>query len=228
MSNKSFSLQSKNDYIVYLRFLIISSYKSLSSYKKYLSQTEAIIADKKLKERPDSVISHDTYEESRAKLLFVANKLLNIYGDHSNYGMSYKKFREKVKKAKTLALELPNLDEETKTHLNNLNSMRNWGNHIPESLLISALEISPSLHEPPFSPFTITMFEKCSGQWLISLYEESLRNIELYQNIHAQMMLDYTALIGEFPVILPINPGVRNLDDLEIPTTSWNIQQSKK
>ncbi|MED3541700.1 hypothetical protein ABEX53_22990 [Bacillus toyonensis] len=228
MSKKGFYLKSKNDYIIYLRHLIISSFKSLSTYKKYLAQVDEIIEIKKLRDRPNSVISNDIYEESRAKLLFVANKLLNIYGDHSHFGMSYKKFREKAKKDKSISLILPKLDEETKTHLNNLNSMRNWGNHVPESLLVAQIETNPGLLVPPFNPFTIAMYEKCSAQWLISLYEDSLRSVELFQEVHAQMMLDYKELIEEFPLPLPIDPGVRTLDDLIIPTTSWNIQQSKK
>ncbi|KAA0781923.1 hypothetical protein [Bacillus sp. BB56-3] len=228
MSKKAFNLKSKNDYIVYLRHLIIPSYKSLSLYKKYLAQVEEIIENKKLNERPNSIISNDIYEESKAKLLFVANHLLNIYGDHSNFAMSYKKFREKAKKDKSISLILPNLDEETKSNLNNLNSMRNWGSHIPESLLISQIELNPGLLSPPFNPFTVAIFENCSAQWLLSLYEESLRNAELYQKIHTQMMLDYSALIEEFPVLIPVDPGVRTLDDLQIPATSWNIQQGNK
>ncbi|MGD6788091.1 MULTISPECIES: hypothetical protein [Bacillus cereus group] len=99
---------------------------------------------------------------------------------------------------------------------------------MPESLLVAQIESNPGLLVPPFNPFTIAMFEKCSAKWLISLYEESLRNVELYQKIHTQMMLDYSKLIEELPIPLPVNPGVRTLDDLQIPTTSWKIQQSKK
>ena len=101
--------------------------------------------------------------------------------------------------------------------------MRNWGNHIPESLLLAQIESSPDLLVPPFNPFGIAMFENCSARWLISLYDESSRSFALYQKIHTQMILDYSQLIEEFPILLPYDPGVRTFDDLQIPTTSWNL-----
>ncbi|WP_257149757.1 hypothetical protein [Bacillus cereus] len=52
MSKKGFNLKSKNDYIIYLRHLIISSFKSLSTYKKYLTQVDEIIEIKKLEIDP--------------------------------------------------------------------------------------------------------------------------------------------------------------------------------
>ncbi|EJS63047.1 hypothetical protein [Bacillus cereus] len=226
MSKKDFKLQKKEDFIVYLRFLLIDSYRELESIQKYMTQVNEIIVRKKLKERPQRVITSDIYESARDKLGFVSNRLLNIYGDHANSAMSYKKFREKANKVKDL--NLPELDVEIKTYLNDLNSARNWSNHIPESLLTSQLKVNPSLYQPPYNSFTIAMYQRYRGDWLLNLYEQYETNIYIYKQIHACMITDCTVLIGEPPQLNPIDPGIRALNDMQIAVNSWNIQTNKK
>ncbi|MBD8138498.1 hypothetical protein IFR10_23770 [Bacillus sp. CFBP 13597] len=234
---KKFIINSRSDFIVYLRFLIIGAFKNLKRYDLYVEQLEQKIQKLNLRNKPNAIIDSEIYEEFNDKIQRVSNKLLNLFGDLQSDSLSYFKFRKQlVKRNIEVKKDLGELSEGLSKYLKLANESRNWGLHEPESLLNAHLENigklwskeEVDLYKTQFNPINIPDFEKYEGKWLISLYTECTNNRQLYAELYQSMLTDYKNLIGTFPEIKEFNVPVRPLEsELLIPKTSLLMQQKK-
>lgn len=65
---------------------------------------------------------------------------MNLLGDAQTSSISYFKFRSYISKHPIADVMLNSLEDETQELLKEFNKMRNWQNHIPESLLVAEME----------------------------------------------------------------------------------------
>lgn len=89
---KQFRVVTKNDYLIYLRQIVIGLNKHFNSLEKYRHALKVIIDELKLEENPKLEIDSSLYEDFRDKTQFVENKILNLLGDMQSDSMSYIKF----------------------------------------------------------------------------------------------------------------------------------------
>ena len=108
--------------------------------KKYNKETRTILD----KFQNGDVIPYDIYGDICDKTCNIMSYLLNLLGDCQMTSISYFKYRKQVQKLINKGIggiQLSALDTETESILMELNKLRNWQNHVPESLLISELEL---------------------------------------------------------------------------------------
>lgn len=233
---KNFEFRSKEDFIFYLRDLVISVYKAIKSLDFYLSEIKEDIEKYDLHENEKKLIPSQLYESHRDKIENVKSRIVNLLGDHSTGAMSYKKFRYEVEKYQrgTSNLQTAEITEEMRVELNNLNVVRNWLHHIPESMLISQIEIIKLKygedyfkHLAPFNPVYITDFEFYEALWLLDLYNDSLEGKALYRKIHQQMKRDYTKLTGTTFSKESRKLKVRPFEDISLVQMSMSMQRKE-
>ncbi|MCM0626613.1 hypothetical protein M5J14_19125 [Lysinibacillus sp. OL1_EC] len=235
---KQFRVVSKNDYLIYLRQIIVGLNKHFKSLKKYINEMENLVKNIGLLENPKLEIEATLYEDYRDKTQFVENKILNLLGDMQNDSMSYNKFKRKLVKrnieVKQLIGEIPN---ELSEMLNEMNNSRNWGLHEPESLLNAHLENIKEFWPKEelerylnnFNPIYIAKFNKYEGHWLLSLYHSCFHSLENYKEIYNYIIKDYEILSGNKDVQIVFNEaGTRPFKlDIKIPETSMKIQKKQ-
>ncbi|KGR89470.1 hypothetical protein [Lysinibacillus odysseyi] len=234
---KKFIITSRSDFAIYLRFLIIGTYRSLKKYNLYVEQLGEKIQELDLENKPKTPIDSEIYEEFNDKIQRVSNKLLNLFGDLQSDSLSYYKFRKQlVKRNIEVKKDLGELSELIWKNLSRANEARNWGLHEPESLLNAHFENIEKLwtreeferYKTEFTTVNIANFNKYEGSWLISLHRECENNQRLYNELYNSMLSDYTLLIGTSPEIKEVDYHTRPLDiELMIPKTSFLMQQKK-
>lgn len=234
---KRFNVNSKNDYLIYLRFITSSVHTNIKRYNLYIEQLGEKIKELDLYNNQHKKIDSFIYEEFRDKIHAVSIKLKNLFGDNANDALSYYKFRKKlVKNNVEVSKVLGDMSENLKRNLNDVNELRNWGLHEPESLLNAHLEnidVQWPKHEviyykTNFNPIMIHVFEKYEGKWLISLYEESKNMSQLYLELYESMLNDYQLLINSKLQIIEILNKNRPFEgEIELPITSFEMQKRK-
>ncbi|AKL94973.1 hypothetical protein CACET_c15240 [Clostridium aceticum] len=91
---KSFKLQKKEDFIVYLRKLIMSTYRHVKDYKRYIDELDSIIEERDLRNDKKKTIPRDLYTDIKHRITGVESHIMNIMGDLTNTALSYNKFRK--------------------------------------------------------------------------------------------------------------------------------------
>lgn len=91
---KRFNVVNHNDYLIYLRQIIVVLNKHFMRMEKYIAEMDCIVKDLKEKDNVDSNI----YEEYRDKTQYLENKILNLLGDIQSDSISYNKFKRKLVK----------------------------------------------------------------------------------------------------------------------------------
>lgn len=233
---KQFKVVTKNDYLIYLRQIVISLNIHFNSLEKYCDALKVIIDELKLEVNPKCEINSSLYEDFRDKTQFVENKILNLLGDMQNDSMSYIKFKKTLVKrnieVKQLISKVP---EELTVMLNEMNNSRNWGLHEPESLLNAHLENIKEVWPKEevrcylnnFNPIYIAKFNKYEGTWLLSLYESVTGNLKFYQDIYNYIIEDYKILSGDENYQVIYNEvDVRPFElEIKLPQTSMEMQK---
>ncbi|EEM94095.1 MULTISPECIES: hypothetical protein [Bacillus cereus group] len=234
---KRFILNNKKDYIIYLRYLIIQSYKFMNRHSIYINNLKGDIEDLNLLKKPHLNIDSSIYEEHNDRIQFISSKLLNLFGDLQGDALSYNKFRKKLVnrniEVKSLLGKLP---KEISNLLDSARDARNWGLHEPESLLVAHFENIKQLwpkqeidyYLSNFTPIAIPMFKKYEGAWLISLYEECLSMQKCNEKVFEQMIKDYEILIQDKVLINDIVHPVRPFEsEILLSKTSLQMQNRK-
>lgn len=130
---KEFKFNDITDYIFYLSELIVDLLQKTNRLKLYKEEIQQIISlnqDKKY-------IQSELYETISDKVNRLFQYLFNLLGDESKKAVSYKKYRKILyKNKKSLGIILNDLSQNELDILAELNTLRNWGLHIPESLYI--------------------------------------------------------------------------------------------
>lgn len=230
---KIYSLESKENFLLYLRRLIRSTYAEMKTLKIYTSELKDFIEKNEYNENPTAKINPKVYINYNDKINNVTGTLLNLIGDHTNSAMSYKKFRAiaKRKMDNGLDLGLKDLSKEIDDILTQINVDRNWSLHIPESLFTAELEIADKMrldghisYIKPDSTIRIVEFDYYEAAWLTDFLRETENLTEAFSKVFQQMKRDYSILVGESVRIEISRVDVRPIKDMDIPKMSMKIQ----
>jgi hypothetical protein len=228
MDLKGYTFNTKEDFIFYLRHILISVTKNLSTYEKRISDLANYIEEKNLIERPRRVVSTEVYENFRSLLGFTGNYLSNLFGDTAEYGSSYRNYRRYAKKkAMELGIKYLEFSQNQETELNAITSARNWGNHVPVSLIHSTKDKAFGEVIDTSIPIFVPKFEKFEGLWLVDLYNSNFASLKGYKEMFKLAVKDYEILTGKPCVMFEKSYPVRDMSDLIIPRISVGIQNKE-
>lgn len=208
-NKKQFPLDSKENCCIYLCRIISSCELCMDKLKNYNKQIKNDLE----KYSQCNVVPYDIYGEHADKTYNVISYLANLLGDCQKTSISYFKYREEIsKRIKRGNLDIPltEITEEIKDLMCEFNKMRNWLNHVPESLLIAELElINKGERQLPRNPVEITHYYNVTYEYFEHLY---LSNDEFYTNARQVIQVakrDYSLLMGTkvaYPRIYCSNP----------------------
>lgn len=226
--------EKKEKYINYLRELITRTHKCLNAHNTYLEELKEYILKKSDGvldcEQSNIFVDYLDYRRYLDLLSSPESYLLNLIGDSQAVSMSYKKFRDlidkKIKKNK-LDFELDALSEEEVFILSSLNKLRNWINHVPESLLTSEEKLISEgfFGRHSVNPIYINDFESCTLKFIEDLYEQSKHLNSGFKHIYNCMKRDYSKLIGqEIKIENRITHKPKGLEYLELGKFSAEVQ----
>lgn len=194
---KQFPLVNKENCVIYLTRIISSCELCMDRYKKYNQETQAILD----KYHSEDVISYDIYGDICDKTCNVMSYLLNLIGDCQTTSISYFKYRKQVQKLINKGIDgiqLSSLDTNTESILTEFNKLRNWQNHVPESLLISELElIEKKKMYLPRNPMSIVHYNYVTYEYFMDLYASNLDFCKNARKIIQVAKKDYALLVGE-------------------------------
>lgn len=194
---KQFPLIDKENCIIYLCRIISSCELCMDRYKIYNKEMEKILEQYKGKEK----IPYEIYINAGDKTSNVMCYLLNLLGDCQTSSISYFKYRKQVQKVINKGneeLKLEKLDNDIEATLNEFNKLRNWQNHVPESLLVSEVDLIKKKEAVlPTNPMTIVHYNYVCYDYFLDLYESNVRFYKGARKIIQAAKRDYKLLQGE-------------------------------
>lgn len=194
---KQFPLVNKENCAIYLTRIISSCELCMDRYKKYNKETRIILD----KYQSGDVIPYDIYGDICDKTCNIMSYLLNLLGDCQTTSISYFKYRKQVQKLINKGndeIQLSSLNAETESILTEFNKLRNWQNHVPESLLVSELElIEKRKMDLPSNPMSIVHYNYVTYEYFMDLYESNLDFCSNARKIIQVAKKDYALLMGE-------------------------------
>lgn len=223
---KQFILNNKEDYIIYLQNIIILAVRCIERHNRYLQELRLIIEEYKNCDK----IPYEIYSNIEARLAYEESYMLNLFGDHQKASVSYFKFRDlliKYAKKSDSKIEYYNFTEEEQYILKRFNLLRNWNNHIPESILTSDLEMIKAGMSSVYikNPIQVPIYNYIEYGYISSLFTASSS-----LNSDAKKMLqcakkDYSLLINEHVRVYKIDiDEPRDMRDMLITKMSADIQ----
>ncbi|KOS61965.1 hypothetical protein FJQ98_19365 [Lysinibacillus agricola] len=228
MSLKGYTFKDASDFIYYLNHLLILTYNNLEVYERLINKLGRYIEEKNLIGDQQQIITSIDYEEFRAMLGYQSNYLNNLIGDHAAFGCSYQNYRKNIElNAVELNLGYVELSQDQREDLNRVTTARNWGNHVPVSLINSTLQKAYNVPIDLTKPIYTAHFNNYDGAWLIDMYQSSLNSLEGYKIIFETMKEDYSKLTGHPCTIEKQLYEIRDMRDLIIPKISADIQSKK-
>jgi hypothetical protein len=224
---KIYKFREKEDYIFYLSEIISDTVKYKERLKRYLTEINDLVAL-----NPDAkVIDAFTYESVSDKAKAILYYLFNLLGDESKSAISYRKFRKRlVKGAPCLGTKFDTLTNEEAQISNSFNQHRNWGLHIPESLLtnkreifeITGVEIDKYKETVP-----LEVYEYFEIEYLTSLKTELADVVSSVEVLENRMMQDYLKLAGVHFQVSLIHLKVKPYKIMDVVQASLNTQTKK-
>lgn len=230
---KQFSLNNREDCIIYLLRIISSMDLCLSRLKEYNKQFEGLI--KKYRGEKTEKIPYTVYTDLLDKTSGIETYLLNLIGDAQTESVSYFKYRklaEKLIKKGVQGVAITGLNDEIKEYLSDFNRLRNWYNHIPESLLTSELNLITSDNISNFlanpSPIRVYYYSYVSFDFFNHMYLSNKDFYTIARMLHQTIKKDYSVLINESVEIERIyTEKIKNIDHLAATKMSAKIQGLK-
>ncbi len=224
---KEFKFNEKADYIFYLSELIADLVQKTDRLTRYRQEIEHLMLT-----NPNSKFIHfELYETISDKVNRLFQYLFNLLGDESKKAVSYRRFRKRLlKDKKTLNIELEELHESELKILSEYNSLRNWGLHIPESLLVKKKEffkMNSTFIEANKSTIPIPTYEYFEIQFLTEMKREIQEVIDSSMIILERMKGDYSVLIGGQVNIEYEQNQVKPYLFMTAVQNSWNLQNGK-
>lgn len=166
--DKQFPLTNKKNCAVYLNRIISSCERCMDRLKKYNVEGNKLLVEYMGKD----VVPHEVYVELLDKTSSVIMYLLNLLGDAQTSSISYFKFHKHISKHPIADVRLNPLEDETRELLNDFNRMRNWQNHIPESLLVAEMEqVEAGKMTLPMDPVSIIVYKNVSYAYFKDIIE---------------------------------------------------------
>lgn len=233
---KQFTLDKKEDFIFYLRELLVRMDICLDGQKRYLDEFGKILSEYKLDEHTVDAgkikFPYSVYSRYQDMVSNVQDYALNIIGDSQDKAMSYFKFRniiDKRKKRNSLGFNIRDIDDDIREHLGEANKSRNWIHHIPESLLTAKMELLEAENRTmPYTPITIPRLEYANGDYVLDFYLQSKNMYKNFKHVYQSMKKDYADLIGEgVRFHRPVTLIGRGMEELESAKMSAQIQGLK-
>lgn len=192
--DKQFPLTNKNNCAIYLNRIISSCEYCMDRLKKYNAEGNKLLAEYMGKD----VIPHGIYAELMDKTSNVTNYILNLLGDAQTSSISYFKFRNYIPKHLIVDVVLNPLEAETQELLNDFNRMRNWQNHIPESLLVAEMEqVEAGKMEFPMDPVDITVYKNVTYDYFKDMIEINIAFYNSARKIIQAAKRDYRNVYGK-------------------------------
>lgn len=195
--DKQFPLTNKKNCAVYLNRIISSCERCMDRLKKYNVEGNKLLVEYMGKD----VVPHEVYVELLDKTSSVIMYLLNLLGDAQTSSISYFKFHNHISKHSIADVRLNPLEDETRELLNDFNRMRNWQNHIPESLLVAEMEqVEAGKMTLPMDPVSIIVYKNVSYAYFkdmvdinVSFYKSARKIIQAakrdYRNIYGKSVI---------------------------------------
>lgn len=192
--DKQFPLTSKENCIVYLNRIISSCELCMDRLKKYNAEGNELLARYEGKD----VVPHELYAEILDKSSNVMNYLLNLIGDAQTSSISYFKFRSYISKHPVADVMLHPLEDEIQELLNDFNRMRNWQNHVPESLLVAEMEqVKAGKMKFPMDPVDITIYRNVTYDYFKEMVEINISFYNFARKIIQRAKRDYRNIYGK-------------------------------
>jgi hypothetical protein len=227
----------------YLNRLICQVYRQLDKYIKYEKELEDIIYSHTEFNENNTIkattnISAYEYESIDDKIHNVSMELVKLIGDNTNDSASYFKFRKMLEK-NTINLPFNILSDEINVYLKNINDLRNWMFHNPESLYVSEEEYArasiPDYLRPyttmsfRSSPIIISYADEYNINMAVSLMLHSQKRIDMFKKIYENMINDYEKMLGQKVDIQFKKEALISLGDdtTDIVQLSYAIQKKK-
>lgn len=169
----------------------------MDKFKKYNAQTKNELE----KYNRAEVIPYDTYSELCDKTYNVISYLLNLLGDCQTTSISYFKYRQQIQKRINRGntdIPLATISTDVIELMSEFNKMRNWQNHIPESLLIAEMDMMQAgTMELPMNPVEITHYQFVTYEYFEHLFLSNIEFCENARKIIQAAKRDYSLLMGE-------------------------------
>ena len=126
------------------------------------------------------------------------NYLLNLIGDAQTSSISYFKFRSYISKHPVADVMLHPLEDEIQELLNDFNRMRNWQNHVPESLLVAEMEqVKAGKMKFPMDPVDITIYRNVTYDYFKEMVEINISFYNFARKIIQRAKRDYRNIYGK-------------------------------
>ncbi len=193
---KQFSLDSKENCCIYLCRIISSCELCMDKLKKYNKQIKEILE----KYNGKDTIAYEIYSEMCDKTYNNMVYLLNLLGDCQTSSISYFKYRQYIKKRINKGnsdVQAYAMNDEVTQIMSEFNKLRNWQNHVPESLLVAEMEmVDAGKMVFPMDPVEIVHYKNVTYEYFQHLY---LSNIEFYENARKIIQTakkEYALLMG--------------------------------
>lgn len=192
--DKQFPLTTKDNCAIYLNRIISSCEICMDRLKKYNAEGRGLLAEYADK----SLVPHEVYGEMLDKTSNVVDYLLNLLGDAQTSSISYFKFRSYISKHPIADMTLDPLEEETQGLLSDFNRMRNWQNHVPESLLVAEMEqVKAGKMKFAMDPVDIVIYKNVTYEYLKDMIEINISFYDSARKIIQAAKRDYRSAYGK-------------------------------
>ncbi|MCT4596196.1 MAG: hypothetical protein N4A57_18270 [Anaeromicrobium sp.] len=199
-----FDFKTKEDFILYLRYLIITTQIELDRYKVYLRELDKKIKDYGLEKDKHVKIPTLTFHDFNDKLRSLSYYLLNMVGEDKEGIISYKRFRKMADEmSEELEFELNELEEEIRLIIDQCSNNKAWCLHLSDITLNGQLQIHNKemyrkiknyvlIHN---NPVEIPEYDYYEGAWLLDLQRKSQIFYDTTRKVFQHMKKDYSVLI---------------------------------
>lgn len=201
-----FNFNTKEDFILYLRYLIMTLQIELDKYKYYLKELDKKICEYKLEENENNKIPAIVFHDYNDKLKSLSYYMLNMVGENKEGVMSYKRFRFKAKElSNNLGFSLNEIEEDIQLIIDQCNDNKVWCLHLSEITLNGQLQIHNAnmyskiknyvlVHN---NPVEFPEYDYYDGQWLTDLRDKSKIFYDTTRKVFQRMKKDYSKLIDK-------------------------------
>lgn len=192
---KQFPLTSKENCAIYLCRIISSCELCMDRYKIYNKEAKLILEQYEGKDK----IPYDIYSNICDKTGNVMCYILNLLGDCQSTSISYFKYRKQIKKLINKGIDkipLYSIDEKIENLLIDFNKMRNWQNHVPESLLVAEVELMKNGElKLSMNPMDIIHYNYVSYEYFADLHDSNLNFYKAARKLIQSAKKDYSLLM---------------------------------
>lgn len=224
---KQFQLQDKASCVIYLKRIIGTMDLCIVRLNEHLKEMESEL--KKYKDTGTTRIPHKVYADLLDKTSNLEVYLLNAIGDMQSTSISYIKYRQQANrliKVGNKDIQLSPLSVEIEGHLQEFNRLRNWQNHIPESLLTAELSIiqREGALLPLDNPIEVYYYDYVLLDDFEDLYFTMKNFYDMSRLFHQSAKRDYSLLIGESVTITRISKEIKTANRFEAVKLSAKVQ----